>query len=179
MARILIYFATTEGHTAHIASHLAAVLDAKGHEADAVSLSAPPPGFALEHYDAVIVGGSVHLGRHPADLVDFVRANLGWLEAHPSGFFSVSLSAAGPREHDRGEAERYVWEFVEATGWKPERVGVFAGALLYTEYGPVKRFVMKRIMKGAGGDTDTSRDYDYTDWEAVTAFAEDFASLLG
>ncbi|MDZ7685538.1 MAG: hypothetical protein U5O39_11475 [Gammaproteobacteria bacterium] len=31
---------------------------------------------------------------------------------------------------------------------------------------------MKRIAKQAGGDTDTSRDYEYTGWEQVERFAE-------
>jgi menaquinone-dependent protoporphyrinogen oxidase len=178
MARAVIVYATTEGHTAHIASHMATVLEAKGHRADAVGLADSPQGFALADYDAAILGGSVHLGRHPAALVEFVKTNIGWLETHSAAFFSVSLSAGGARAQDRSDAERYVWQFLEGTGWKPARVGVFAGALLYTEYGPVKRYVMKRIMKSAGGDTDTSRDYDYTDWEAVTRFAEDFASQI-
>jgi menaquinone-dependent protoporphyrinogen oxidase len=29
-----------------------------------------------------------------------------------------------------------------------------------------------------GGDTDTSRDYEYTDWGAVERFAETFAQRL-
>ena len=38
-----------------------------------------------------------------------------------------------------------------------------AGALLYTRYNIFKRWIMKRIVAKAGGDTDVSRDYDYTD----------------
>jgi menaquinone-dependent protoporphyrinogen oxidase len=33
---------------------------------------------------------------------------------------------------------------------------------------------MKRITRKAGGDTDTSRDYEYTDWSDLRTFAEDF-----
>jgi len=33
---------------------------------------------------------------------------------------------------------------------------------------------MKQIARKAGGDTDTSRDYEYTDWAALRGFAEDF-----
>jgi menaquinone-dependent protoporphyrinogen IX oxidase len=29
---------------------------------------------------------------------------------------------------------------------------------------------MGRIVARAGGDTDTSRDYEYTDWAALRAF---------
>jgi menaquinone-dependent protoporphyrinogen oxidase len=34
--------------------------------------------------------------------------------------------------------------------------------------------VMKRIARKAGGDTDTTRDYVYTDWNDVRRFAEEF-----
>jgi menaquinone-dependent protoporphyrinogen IX oxidase len=31
---------------------------------------------------------------------------------------------------------------------------------------------MRRIARKAGADTDTSRDYEYTDWAAVDALVE-------
>jgi menaquinone-dependent protoporphyrinogen oxidase len=37
---------------------------------------------------------------------------------------------------------------------------------------------MKRIARKEGGPTDTSRDYEYTDWEAVDRFADAFAAKL-
>jgi menaquinone-dependent protoporphyrinogen oxidase len=33
---------------------------------------------------------------------------------------------------------------------------------------------MKRIVASAGGDTDTSKDYEYTDWNDVRNFADVF-----
>jgi hypothetical protein len=50
--------------------------------------------------------------------------------------------------------------------------------LLYTRYGFFVRLVMRLISKMAGGDTDTSRDYEYTDWNAVAEFARRFSSAL-
>ena len=38
-------------------------------------------------------------------------------------------------------------------------------------------FVMRRIVSKEGGDTDTSRDYEYTDWAAVDAFAREFVAV--
>jgi menaquinone-dependent protoporphyrinogen oxidase len=35
---------------------------------------------------------------------------------------------------------------------------------------------MRRIASRKGLDTDTSRDYDYTDWDAVDRFARDFVT---
>jgi menaquinone-dependent protoporphyrinogen oxidase len=41
------------------------------------------------------------------------------------------------------------------------------------------RLVMRYIAKRAGGPTDTSRDYDFTDWNALARFAGEFADELG
>jgi menaquinone-dependent protoporphyrinogen oxidase len=51
----------------------------------------------------------------------------------------------------------------------------FAGALRYRSYNPFIRFMMRLIAGAAGGDIDTSRDYEYTDWLAVERFATEFA----
>ena len=49
---------------------------------------------------------------------------------------------------------------------------------MYTQYGSFKNLVMRWIAKRAGGDTDTTRDREYTDWAALDAFAEAFATEL-
>ena len=57
-------------------------------------------------------------------------------------------------------------------------VKVVAGALAYTRYNRLTRWAMKRIVTKAHGDTDTSRDYEYTDWNDVRRFAGEFAETL-
>ena len=37
---------------------------------------------------------------------------------------------------------------------------------------------MKRIAAKAGGDTDTSRDYEYTDWADLQRFADRFGARV-
>jgi menaquinone-dependent protoporphyrinogen oxidase len=53
-----------------------------------------------------------------------------------------------------------------------------AGALPYTRYNWLKRWIMRRIVAKAGGDTDTTRDFEYTDWEDLRAFARTFGRNL-
>jgi menaquinone-dependent protoporphyrinogen oxidase len=50
-----------------------------------------------------------------------------------------------------------------------------AGALKYTQYDFFKRLIMKMIAKREGQTTDTSKDYEYTDWNAVKKFTLEFA----
>ena len=38
--------------------------------------------------------------------------------------------------------------------------------------------MMRRAAKRAGGDTDVSRDYEYTDWALVEQFASEFADAI-
>jgi menaquinone-dependent protoporphyrinogen oxidase len=82
--------------------------------ADAVELKRPQDG-PLDGYDAVIVGGSIHMGKHEDTVRDFVQKNRIALERLPSAFFSVSLAAHG----DMANAQAYVENFEQETGWRP------------------------------------------------------------
>jgi menaquinone-dependent protoporphyrinogen oxidase len=174
MTRILIPYATTDGQTARIAEYLADLFRGQGHEAFPVDVkrsAAPDP----EGYDGVIVGASVRMGRHQSCVRDFVRKHRAALERLPSAFFSVSLAIRDDTEEARREARGYVEKFTRQTGWRPGKVALFAGALLYTRYGLFTRWIMRRIARGKGSrDTDTTRDYVYTDWSGVRRFAEEF-----
>lgn len=175
VTKIYIPYATTEGQTAKIAEYIAEVMRAHGHEAHTMDIKrsgdAVPAG-----YDGVIVGASIHMGKHDKSVSDYVRKNRATLERLPSALFSVSLAAHGDVE----EAEGYIEQFEKDTDWRPTRVALFGGALLYTQYGFLKRQVMKKIAREKPGnlDTDTSRDYVYTEWDGVKRFAEDFLEEL-
>ena len=94
----------------------------------------------------------------------------------PGAFFSVSGAAGSPHEKDHTGVAKLVDKLIEQTRWQPAKTQSFGGAILYTQYGFFKRLMMKMIVKSAGGPTDTSRDYELTDWNAVTRFAQDFAA---
>ncbi|MGN6443529.1 MAG: flavodoxin domain-containing protein [Arthrobacter sp.] len=174
MAKILIPYGTTEGQTARIAEYISDVLQARGHGADTLDLKHADHDLP-EGYDGVIVGASIHAGKHEGFVADFVRRNRDPLEHMPAALFSVSLSAHADPE----EAQKYVSEFEDATGWHPSTVAVFGGALLYTQYGFLKRMMMKKIVSSQGSaDTDTGRDYIYTEWDGVRRFAEEFVAAL-
>jgi menaquinone-dependent protoporphyrinogen oxidase len=171
MAKILIPYSTGEGQTARIAEYIADVFRAHGHEAQTADIrhsgDTPPTGC-----HGIVVGASIHMGKHDRHAVDYVRNNRSALERLPSALFSVSLAAHGDTE----EAEGYVEAFEHDTGWRPARIALFSGALLYTQYGFLKRHLMRKIASGKPGNlgTDISRDYVYTEWDGVKRFAEDF-----
>ena len=173
MSKILIAYGTSEGQTAKIAEQLAGFIRAQGHDAFPVDISRGAPAPA--GYGAVIVGASVHKANHQRWVVDYARRNRPALEHLPSAFFSVSLAIADGTEKGRLEAEGYVETFVKETGWSPEKVGLFAGALVYTKYNFLLRWIMRWMARSKGSrDLDTKRDYVYTDMAAVQRFAEEF-----
>jgi menaquinone-dependent protoporphyrinogen oxidase len=171
MARILILYATTEGHTARIAERIARTIRGQGHSVEAHPADSGRTNPDWAAYDGVIVGASIHYGRHPGYLRAWVHEHRALLVARPCAFFSVSLSAGGPGAKPKA-AQCYLEAFLEQVGWRPRQTAVFAGALQYSKYGAFKRLLMILFVGLAGGDTDTSRDYDYTDWNAVERFAE-------
>ena len=172
MKKILLTYGTTEGQTAKIADFISDVLRSHGHDVTMLDVTDTADTIPAG-YDAVIVGASIHMGKHDKHVVDFVQKNLDTLARIPAAFFSVSLAAHG----DSAEAEGYVEQFEQETGWQPDKVALFGGALLYTQYGFIKRHMMKKIAGDKPGQlgTDTSRDYVYTEWDGVKRFAEHFA----
>lgn len=168
VAKILILYATTEGQTARIAASIGARLSAAGHGVEVRELR---PGWPVPDpaaHDAFIVGASVHYGHHPAFLGRALRACRSALATRRSAFFSVSLS---------GNPD-YAVAFLRQTGWEPQLAASFTGALKYSLYGWFKRRLVQAFARMGGHSTDTSRDHEYTDWQAVGRFADAFAARL-
>lgn len=179
MAKILLVFGTTEGHTTKIAQRMAEAMRGAGHEVEVHDSKDARQVTLAPDYDGVLVGGSVHAGEHQSSLREFVKDHHALLDRVPSAFFSVSLSAANSDDESEAETQAMVEKFTRETGWQPARTERIAGALVYTQYNIFIRQLMKLIAKGEGrAELDTSRDYDFTDWPTVEAFARDFAGSI-
>jgi menaquinone-dependent protoporphyrinogen oxidase len=171
--RILVLYATTEGQTRKIAHFVAERLEAAGHMAIVVDAADTASGFEIPPVDAAIIAASVHIGRYQTAIEHIVKANLNRLVAMPTAFLSVSLAAAGD-ESDRKDIEDCVHRFERDTGWAPGRVEHVAGAFRFTEYDFFKRWAMKYIAARHNQPTDTSRDYELTDWAALERIVDEF-----
>ncbi len=150
-----------------------------GHEVRTITAAAFSDRGWFKDIDAVLVGASIHVSKHQALIHEFVTDHRDILESFPTGFFQVSLSSAN--EEGREQAASYVEMFTEATGWHPDRIGLFGGALRYSEYGFLKRTMMKKIVKKSIDelpDPDEIGDYEFTDWEEVEMFTQDFAAYV-
>jgi menaquinone-dependent protoporphyrinogen oxidase len=173
--RILIVYGTTEGHTRTLAKFIADRLTKAGHAvtlADASEDEPPDPG----RFDAAVLAGSVHVGRYQAALVHYARRRHAALNAMPSAFVSVSLSAAGEDEEDWAGLTACVTHFQADTEWAPRAVSHAAGAILFSEYDFFRKLVMRAIARSRGRAVTTHEDYDYTDYGALGRFVDEFVA---
>jgi len=176
--RILLVYGTSYGQTAKVARHMAAVLLESGDRVTVLNAADNKRDLDVSRFDAIIVGASIIRGRHQRAVARFVRANLAALNTTPSAFFSVSGAAASPNETSRAEAQRFIDEFLGQTGWHPRTTAAVAGAMAYTKYNPILRWIVRRASTPMGGPADTSRDHEFTDWPQVERFVTGFIGTV-
>lgn len=172
--RILVVFTTAHGQTRKIATHMAKSFTDDGFGAVLADLERVSDPLRTDDLDGVVVAGPVRFGRHPGGLRRFARRNRDALHGTESAFVSVSGAAMSDAPEALEEARAYAESFLERTGWTPDATLCVGGALAYTRYDPVTRWVMRAISRRNGLPTDTSRDHERTDWEDVDRFVEDF-----
>lgn len=175
--RLLIAYATRHGHTARVVERLAAAARAAGADVTVRDLGTAERRAPLPPLDAVLVAAPVYIGRHPGPVRRWVRAHRAELARVPTAFVSVSWSAGAARPEQRADAARYAERFLRGAGWRPALVRPVGGALPYTRYDPGTRWVMRTLTRRAGGDWDTTRDFEYTDWAAVDRLAGELLAL--
>ena len=87
MARILIVFSSTDGHTEKICTQLKRVIEQNAHQATVVAIQNVQQA-GLETFDKLIVGASIRYGKHSKLIFDFIERNLPLLERKSNAFFS-------------------------------------------------------------------------------------------
>jgi menaquinone-dependent protoporphyrinogen oxidase len=173
--RFLIVYASHYGQTAKVARAIADRLRAAGGTVLVTNVVDFHRRIDPESFEAVIVGASINYGRHQRSIRRFVRTNRDILDVIPSAFDSVSGAECSPDEAPRAMAKQYIANFLRETGWRPAMTESVAGAMAYTKYPRLVRWLIKRISRREGGPADATRDCEYTDWEQVRRFADRFA----
>ncbi|PJG82310.1 menaquinone-dependent protoporphyrinogen IX dehydrogenase [Caviibacterium pharyngocola] len=165
--KILILYSTRDGQTKKIANFIARefVEDAAVQSLYEVSES------TLCEAEKILIGASIRYGHFDRRLYDFIEKHTALLNAKPCAFFGVNLTARKSGK-DTPETNVYVRKFLQRISWKPYLCAVFAGALFYPRYSFFDRTMIRFIMKTTGGETDPSKEIEYTNWENVKKFAE-------
>ena len=172
--KILIVYGTGEGHTRKVARFMEEVLQEENHKVVIADATEDPP--SPFNFDIVLIGASVHMNKYQNSIHAYVMDNIDELGKKRSAFFSVSMAMASDNEAEHEEIRAVTIGFLQQSGWVPDETFYLAGALKYIQYDYFKRLIMRMIMKKKGGETDTSHDYEYTDWDAVKVSVLDFVN---
>ena len=169
MSGSLIIYSSTDGHTERICRRILSFISNQK-ETKIVSLKEANE-INLSEFDKVVIGASIRYGKHSGELYKFIRINKDILDQKETVFFSVNV-VARKSEKNSPETNPYIKKFLKISGWKPKKIGVFAGKVDYPNYGFIDKYVIKFIMFLTRGPTDTSRSFEFTDWEKVDNFAK-------
>ena len=168
--KILILYSTVDNHTLKIFSRIRDKIQMYGHE---VSLHAIDEALDLEAFDTIIIGAGIRYGKHNEKVYHFIAKHQKLLESKANAFFSVNVVARKP-EKNQPHTNPYLIKFLKQISWEPKILAVFAGMLDYQKYGIFDRQMIRFIMWMTKGPTDPKTVIEFTNWEAVDAFASLF-----
>ena len=165
MQKSIIIYSSVDGHTKEICEKIA------GHmigDSDIFSVDDNPE---IQNYEKIIIGASIRYGKYRTKLFDFIESNIEIINGKENAFFSVNV-VARKTEKNTPNTNPYVQKFLNSTTWIPNKVEVFAGKIDYPKYKFLDKYAIKFIMWITKGPTDTSKRYEFTDWDKVKNFAK-------
>ncbi|CAM3593194.1 Protoporphyrinogen IX dehydrogenase [menaquinone] [Vibrio aerogenes CECT 7868] len=172
MKRAIFLYSSREGQTKKILSFI--MQRFTGYQCDLVDLH-DHPRPDLSQYDKILIGASIRYGHFHSSLYRFIDVHQKALVHSKAAFLCVNLTARKEELlKDTPEGSVYVQKFLKKSKWSPEMIGVFAGALRYPRYRFIDKMMIKLIMSMTGGETDTSKEVEYTNWQKVSDFANSF-----
>lgn len=183
MKPYLVVYATRDGHTFRIADHIADALREQKIEVRTHNAASWEAGD-LRAYSGVLLAAPVHAGVHASEMIRFVRSHCADLLELSARMLSVSLYQGGidrlhwegdRRERAERKVRQYAATFSAATGFPQSRIIPLGGALVYSRYGLIKRFLVRQVARRIGAGCDTTRDYDYTNWQRVDQLLAELA----
>jgi menaquinone-dependent protoporphyrinogen oxidase len=176
MAKILIVYSTTDGHTRKISDRIQHFLGELGHDATLVPIDEVSEKIETIDFDKIVLGASIRYGKHSRRVYRFVKRYHHLLENEPNAFFSVNLTSRKP-EKETPETNPYMNKFLRQIPWRPQKLALFAGKLDYPSYRLIDRLMIQFIMAITRGPTDPTAIVEYTDWSKVDAFALDINEM--
>jgi len=174
MAKYLLLYSTTDGHTLAICERLQEIIAAHAHQVTLLPVDGHA-GVDLNGFDSIIIGASIRYGKHSKAVFDFINSHAALLDSKANAFFSVNIVARKP-EKNTPASNPYMRKFLGRISWRPKRLAVFAGKLDYPRYRFFDRLMIRFIMLMTHGPTDPRTMVEFTDWEAVAEFGRAVSS---
>lgn len=178
MTAVLIAFASREGQTRKICAHAARHLEAQGCTTQMIDLTLGAPDTWVSGCDAALVAGSIHRGRMDQSLLSFLMRNGAALGRVPTGFMSVSLSAAAVDAGSRAALDELTSQLLYDVGWHPDQVLHVAGAVDPEQLNLLERAAVHAVMMHRGVPLDSHGPTELTDWTQVDAFVGELLARL-
>ncbi len=175
MAKVLILYSTTDGHTIEICGRIKSVIEATGDSVEIRNLAETPSLDGLD-FDKIVIGASIRYGKHQKVVNEFIARNQAVLESKTNALFSVNVVARKP-EKNTPETNPYLQKFLRKIDWQPQHLAVFAGKIDYPALGPFDRTMIRFILWMGKGPTDPTQVVEFTDWDKVEEFGRTIASL--
>lgn len=174
--KILLLYTTHEHQTEKIMQRIQQLLSHE-FEYDLIQLK-KDTRIDLANYQGIMIGTSIRYGYYSHLIKRFIDNNYLQLNQMISGFFGVNMVARKPHRNTP-ETNYYTKKFLSKIQWQPTIKAVFAGALYYPKYNAFDRNMIRFIMWLGKGDTDITKPVvEYTDWNKVDEFAQEFKQIL-
>jgi menaquinone-dependent protoporphyrinogen oxidase len=158
--KILVAYGTKKGSTGEVASKVADTLREQGHETDLRPASEVKD---LGSYAAVVLGGSIYMGRLHSDIQALLKRHRGELARLPVAVFGMGPQTTKPEDvaNVRKQLDTNLKRTPEV---RPVAVAVFGGVI-----DPAKlRFPFNRMPA-----------VDARDWDEIRGWAESLPGKLG
>jgi menaquinone-dependent protoporphyrinogen oxidase len=175
MAKYLIIYSSTDGHTKEICLRLQKIIESQQHQVTIESVNQANT-LPLNSFDKIIIGASIRYGKHSKDIYEFISKNLHILDSKPNAFFSVNVVARKP-EKNTPETNPYLHKFLRQIEWTPKNLAVFAGKIEYQKYKFWDRIMIRLIMWMTKGPTDPNTNIEFTDWNQVENFGVEISKM--
>ena len=166
MKKILLTYSTVDGHTKTICEKILSY--SKTSQVDILPIDR---SINIKDYDTVVIGASIRYGKYREEIFEFIKENEDLLNSKDNAFFSVNV-VARKENKNKPETNPYLIKFLNKISWQPKILDVFAGKIDYPKYKFLDKYAIKFIMWITKGPTDTSKVYEFTDWNRVKSFAE-------
>ena len=166
MKKILLTYSTVDGHTKTICEKILSY--SKTSQVDILPID---NSINIKDYDTVVIGASIRYGKYREEIFKFIKENEKLLNSKDNAFFSVNV-VARKENKNKPETNPYLIKFLNKISWQPKILDVFAGKIDYPKYKFLDKYAIKFIMWITKGPTDTSKVYEFTDWNRVKSFAE-------
>ncbi len=167
----LIVYSTTDGQTKKICE----IIKNSSINKNSYEILSLEEAFdkEIEKYEQIIIGASIRYGRHSSKVYKFIKNNKHILEKKKNAFFSVNVVARKP-EKNTPDTNPYIKKFLKKTNWRPKKLGVFAGKIDYPKLNFINKNVIRLIMFITNGPTNVNNTYEFTDWQSVEKFTNEF-----